>query len=281
MLISHRRGLPPKSASRFVRQHVYVAVCSDHQVYSVPLLIHGFRLFNEDGKTYAFDHRGQSGFARGEGVGCVVIKPLDAAIRDNDAIRAVVMSTGINQDGRTKGITVPNGDAQRDLIKSVYEKADLDPLDCGYAEMHGTGTKVGDPIETAAVHQALSQHRPASNPLWIGSVKTNVGHLEGTSGIVSLIKSSMMLERGQILPTANFEKPNTGIHLEQWKMQVPTEVQTWPPDKKYISVSNYGFGGANVSVDCSRRWFFSLTTIPGTCRARQSASDIDINSEWQ
>ncbi|KAJ3548513.1 hypothetical protein NM208_g974 [Fusarium decemcellulare] len=204
------------------------------------------QLFNEDGVTYAFDHRGQSGFARGEGAGCVIIKPLEAAIRDGDPVRALLMSSGVNQDGRTRGITVPNGDAQRDLIRRVYEKAGLNPLDCGYAEMHGTGTKVGDPIEASAVHDALARGRSHQDSLYIGSLKTNIGHLEGASGVASLIKAVMMLEKGFILPSANFEKPNEQIPMAEWHMKVATEVMAWPSTKKFVSVSNYGFGGANA-----------------------------------
>ncbi|KAB8360847.1 hypothetical protein FH972_024581 [Carpinus fangiana] len=204
------------------------------------------QLFNPTGQTYAFDHRAQSGFGRGEGVGCVILKPLDAAIRDRDQIRAVIANSGVNQDGRTNGITNPNGDAQRDLIREVYSKAGLNPIDCGFAEMHGTGTKVGDPIEATAVHEALGKGRTARQPLYIGSVKTNVGHLEGASGIVSTIKAAMMLEKDLLLPNTNYEKPNPKIPLAEWNMKVSTAVRPWPRGKKYVSVSNYGFGGTNA-----------------------------------
>ncbi|THY20662.1 polyketide synthase [Aureobasidium pullulans] len=159
------------------------------------------QLLNDAGKTFAFDHRAISGFARGEGAGSIVLKPLNAAVRDGDVIRAVIHNSGVNQDGKTNGITVPNGRAQSDLIKQVYAKAGLDPAECGFSECHGTGTKVGDPIEVAGIHEALGAGRSPRSPLFIGSVKSNVGHLEGASGIVS-----------------------------------------------YVSVSNYGFGGANAHV---------------------------------
>lgn len=206
------------------------------------------RLLNDAGKTYAFDHRAISGFARGEGAGALILKPLDAAIRDRDVVRAVIHNSGINQDGRTQGITVPNGSAQRDLIRQVYANADLDPAECGFAEMHGTGTKVGDPIEATGIHEALGTGRSPKNPLYIGSVKTNVGHLEGTSGIVSVIKAAMMLEKRMLLPNANFEEANPNIPLTEWNMKVPTSTRPWPRGKKYISVSNYGFGGTNAHV---------------------------------
>ncbi|KAJ5628253.1 type I iterative polyketide synthase [Penicillium lividum] len=204
------------------------------------------QLFNDDGKTYSFDERAKSGFARGEGAGVVLLKPLDAALRDKDPIRAIIANTGVNQDGRTKGITMPNGKAQEDLIRQVYRDGHLNPDECGFAEMHGTGTKAGDPIEAKAVHGALGQNRNARNPLYIGSAKSNVGHLEGASGMVSLIKAAMMLDRGLLLPNADFRKPNPNIPMSEWNMKVVTSTRPWPRGKKYISVSNYGFGGTNA-----------------------------------
>ncbi|KAI5205363.1 polyketide synthase [Aureobasidium subglaciale] len=206
------------------------------------------QLLNDAGKTFAFDHRAISGFARGEGAGSIVLKPLDAAIRDGDIIRAVIHGSGCNQDGRTNGITVPNGRAQSDLIKQVYANAGLDPAECGFSECHGTGTQVGDPIEVAGIHEALGAGRDPRNPLFIGSVKSNVGHLEGASGIVAVIKAALMLEKGMLLPNANFEKPNPNIPLDHYNMKVPASTRPWPRGKKYVSVSNYGFGGANAHV---------------------------------
>ncbi|RDW62499.1 hypothetical protein BP5796_10801 [Coleophoma crateriformis] len=202
-------------------------------------------LFSNEGKSFAFDHRG-SGFGRGEGVGCVILKPLDEALKANDSIRAVIVGSGINQDGRTKGITMPSGDAQVALMKSVYEKSGLNPSDTGYIEAHGTGTKVGDPIEASALHEVFGEGRTAKKPLFIGSVKSNIGHLEGASGVVSVIKTAMMLEKGFILPNCNFEKPNPKIPFDEWNLKVPTNQRPWPPGKKYASINNFGFGGANA-----------------------------------
>lgn len=136
----------------------------------------------------------------------VMLKPLSAALRDRDPIRAVIAHSGVNQDGRTKGITLPNGAAQEELIRRVYSEANLDPADCGFAEAHGTGTcqsfhespirltqyiglgtKAGDPIEAAAIHAALGQGRTPRNPLYMGSVKSNVGHLEGKTSTFYLV----------------------------------------------------------------------------------------------
>jgi acyl transferase domain-containing protein len=123
------------------------------------------------------------------------LKPLSEAIKANDSIRAVIVGSGMNQDGKTKGITMPSGDAQVALMRSVYEKHGLNPADAGYVEAHGTGTKVGDPIEANAIHEVFGEGRTPKQPLFMGSVKSNIGHLEGASGVVSIIKTAMMLEK--------------------------------------------------------------------------------------
>ncbi|TAQ85426.1 hypothetical protein B7494_g6244 [Chlorociboria aeruginascens] len=202
-------------------------------------------LFSNEGRSFAFDERG-SGFGRGEGAGCVVLKPLDEALKANDPIRAVVVGSGVNQDGKTKGMTMPSGEAQEGLIRSVYEKSGLDPTQTGFVEAHGTGTKVGDPIEASALHNVFGKGRTPRQPLYIGSVKSNIGHLEVASGIVSLIKSAMMLEKGFILPNYDFGKPNPKIPFADWNFKVPKTQRPWPRDKKYISVNNFGFGGTNT-----------------------------------
>ncbi|KAJ5265956.1 hypothetical protein N7524_006974 [Penicillium chrysogenum] len=204
------------------------------------------QLFNDEGKTFPFDERATSGFARGEGSGVVILKPLDAALRDKDPVRAVIVHSGVNQDGRTQGITLPNEQAQEELIRRVYREAKINPEECGFVEMHGTGTKAGDPIEAAAVHAALGQNRAPRNPLYIGSVKSNVGHLEGASGIIAIIKAAMMLDRDLMLPNAEFKAPNPNIPMSDWNMKVLTTTRPWPSRKKYLSVSNYGFGGTNA-----------------------------------
>lgn len=137
-----------------------------------------------DGKSYSFDAKA-NGYARGEGFGFVLLKPLDAALRDGDVVRAVVRATGANQDGRTPSITQPSQQAQLDLLRDTYRVAGLDVADTGYVEAHGTGTPVGDPIEASAIGQAFRDGRSLDRPLYIGSVKASIGHLEGASGLVS------------------------------------------------------------------------------------------------
>lgn len=153
-------------------------------------------------------------------MGCILLKPLEDALRDGDTIRAVIRNTAVNQDGKTPGISFPSRDAQEALIRSVYEKAGIDPLETSYVEAHGTGTRAGDPVEAAAISKAIAKDRPLNQPLMIGSVKANVGHLEGASGITGVIKCVLMLENGVIFPNRNFEKANERIPLYEWKLKV-------------------------------------------------------------
>ncbi|KAJ5578008.1 uncharacterized protein N7459_006972 [Penicillium hispanicum] len=209
------------------------------------------RLLADTGKSYAFDHRG-TGFGRGEGAGCIILKSLEDAEAAGDAIRSVIVASGINQDGRTRGIAMPNSAAQEALMRQVYQQAGLDPTLTGYIEAHGTGTKVGDPLEATALQAVFGEGRTARQPLLIGSVKSNIGHLEGTSGVVSVIKTALMLERGFVLPNCNFEKTNEEIPMDKWNMKVPKKLLPWPRGKIYASVNNFGFGGTNAHVVMER-----------------------------
>ncbi|KAI0403947.1 ketoacyl-synt-domain-containing protein [Xylaria palmicola] len=209
------------------------------------------RLFSDSGRSFSFDSRG-TGFGRGEGCGVIVLKPLDQARRDNDQIRAIIAGSGINQDGRTPGITMPCGEAQETLMRQVYNNSGLNPADCGFVEAHGTGTRVGDPIEATAIHNVFHQGRTPRDPLFLGSVKSNIGHLEGASGIVAVIKSALMLERGFILPNYDFKHPNEKIPFKDWNLKVPISQRPWPRNKRYISVNNFGFGGTNAHIVLER-----------------------------
>jgi acyl transferase domain-containing protein len=148
------------------------------------------------------------------------LKSAEDAEAAGDAIRSIIVNSGINQDGRTRGIAMPNGDAQEELIRRVYKEARIDPSLTGYIEAHGTGTKVGDPIEATALNAVFGKGRTAKQPLFIGSVKSNMGHLEGTSGVVAVIKTILALERGFVPPNCNFEKLNAEIPMETWNMKV-------------------------------------------------------------
>lgn len=183
------------------------------------ILHHHYSLFSDSGRSYAFDHKA-GGFGRGEGAGCIVLKPLDNAREDGDAVRGVIAGSMVNQDGKTRGITMPNSAAQEALIRSVYKDASIDPDEVGFIEAHGTGTRVGDPLEVSALNNVFQRGKTPNNTLYIGSVKTNIGHLEGASGIISVIKAVMMMEKGFILPNHGFEKANEDIPLARWNMKV-------------------------------------------------------------
>src|SRR5690349_15958565 len=161
-------------------------------------------MLSRRGRCFAFDERAD-GYVRGEGGGAIILKPLARALADGDRIRAVIRGTGVNSDGRTLGLSLPSEAAQTALIRSVYARAGVDPDDLAFFEMHGTGTPAGDPIEAAAVGRALGQARREKLP--IGSVKTNIGHLEPASGMAGLIKAALALERGVVPPTLHCETP--------------------------------------------------------------------------
>ena len=183
------------------------------------MLIQSSRLFGEEGRSYTYDHRG-TGYGRGEGVATLVLKPLQDAIRDGDSIRSVIRNIGINQDGKTNGMTFPNQQAQECLIRSVYATVNLDPNDTQYAEVHGTGTAAGDPVEANAIAAALASERDTEKPLIVGSVKSNIGHLEAASGLAGVIKCTAALEHGLIPPNFDFQKPNINIPLANLKLKV-------------------------------------------------------------
>ncbi|PWY83831.1 hypothetical protein BO94DRAFT_519435 [Aspergillus sclerotioniger CBS 115572] len=209
----------------------------------VSLIKMGFT--SPDGRCFSFDARA-NGYGRGEGVGVVVIKRVGDAIRDGDTIRAVIRSTGSNQDGHTPGLTQPSKDAQAHLILDTYEKAGLDLSLTRYFEAHGTGTAIGDPIEAEAVGSVFRTLRSPEDPLYIGAVKSNIGHLEGGSGIAGIVKAVMVLENGLIPPNANFEHLNPNIDAEFYNLRIPTEIIPWPSQGlRRASVASFGFGGSN------------------------------------
>ena len=180
---------------------------------------HGVSFLSPDGRSYAFDSRA-AGYGRGEGVSTIILKPLQRALEDSDPIRAVIRQTALNQDGRTQTITSPSQIAQEDLIRACYRSAGLSPADTMYVEAHGTGTATGDPIEAAAIGTVFGEGRPIDEPIFVGSVKTNVGHMESVSGFASILKVAMALENGMIPPNINFDKPNPNIDLRKLKLKV-------------------------------------------------------------
>ena len=145
-----------------------------------------------------------------------MLKRLDEALRDGDPIRSVIRASGSNQDGRTD----TSQEAQQQLIRAVYEKSGLDPAHTAYFEAHGTGTPTGDPIEARAIASVFQERKTKGQPLLIGSVRTNVGHTETSSGLASVIKVTKALEKGRIPPSLNYEKPNERLHFDECNMKV-------------------------------------------------------------
>ncbi|KAI1138623.1 hypothetical protein F5Y05DRAFT_418859 [Hypoxylon sp. FL0543] len=199
-----------------------------------------------DGKSMAFDHRA-NGYSRGEGVSVIVVKSLADALRDGDVIRAVIRGTSVTQDGRTPGINLPSSEAQEALIRAAYANAGLSPDQTGFFEAHGPGTPAGDPLEASAIGAVFGKTRTADNPLYIGSIKTNIGHLEAGAGIAGLVKAVYALEKGQIPPNIWFEEANPKLDLEKWGLAVPTELLPWPTDGlRRASINSFGYGGTNA-----------------------------------
>ncbi|KAK2005876.1 polyketide synthase [Colletotrichum eremochloae] len=211
---------------------------------AIGIVLDNSNFLSKDGRCFSFDHRA-NGYGRGEGFGFVLIKKLSDAIRDGDCIRAVIRGTGANQDGRTPSITQPGPDAQRALIKDTYERAGLGFEQTQFMEAHGTGTLVGDPIEAGAIGETFRPSR--KEPLYIGSVKSNIGHLEGASGLAGLIKIVLALEKGVIPPNADFGKVNPALDLDGLKLRIPTKAVPWPTEGlRRASVSSFGYGGSNA-----------------------------------
>ena len=215
-------------------------------VESFEQILRDSRCFSEEGKCYSFDSRG-SGYGRGEGAAMVALKRLDDAIRDGNPIRAIIRNSGVKQDGRTKGIMVPNSEAQKSLIESVYREAKLDPKDTLVVEAHGTGTMVGDPLEVAAIQNAFRNPGETHQSLYLGSIKPNIGHLESASGIAGLIKGVLMLEYGKVPATIGIESLKPNLHLDEFGIVIPRELLDWPSNgTRRLSLNNFGYGGTNA-----------------------------------
>ena len=202
-----------------------------------------------DGRCKAFDKRA-NGYVRSEGAGIAVLKPLPDAQRDGDRIYAVIRGSAVNQDGHTRGITVPSANSQKNLMDEVYGQAGILPEQVHYVEAHGTGTPVGDPIEAGAIGSCFSQGRINSNKCFMGSVKTNIGHLEAAAGIAGLIKAALCLYYGKIPPNLHFETPNPAIPFDELRLKVPTEIESFPAnaESNFAGVNSFGFGGTNAHV---------------------------------
>ncbi|KAI1258543.1 hypothetical protein F5Y18DRAFT_444487 [Xylariaceae sp. FL1019] len=247
-------------------------------------------MLSPDSISYAFDERA-NGYARGEGMAALVLKPLNEALRDGDTVRAVIRGTAVNANGSNSGITLPSRPGQARLIRSAYEQAGCDPAITGFFEAHGTGTPAGDPIEAGAIGDAMGVYRPTGEEgkLFVGSVKTNIGHLEGASGLAGLIKAVLSLEHGIIPPNLWYEKGNPAIDFDALRIRVPTKAHPWPSSGlRRASVNSFGYGGANahVIVDDAHHYMRDrglcgkhLTILPSSTAQVEVESLYDSRSE--
>lgn len=198
------------------------------------------KFLSRHSRCKAFDEQA-GGYVRGEGAGVIILKPLSLALKDKDPVYATILATGVNQDGQTSGITVPNPEAQEALIRQVCARANISPGEIQYVEAHGTGTQAGDQAEATALHRALSMGRKPGDKCVIGSVKTNIGHLEAGAGVAGLIKTALCLKHKIIPPNLHFNRPNPRIPFNELCLRVPTALESWPTVKTaYAGVNSFG-----------------------------------------
>ena len=226
------------------------AIAAGVNVLLSPALTNTFRqagMLSPVGRCKAFD-ADADGYVRGEGCGVLLLKRLSDAVDSGDTILGVVSGSAISQDGRSNGLTAPSGEAQRRVVKEAIRLANLQASDISYVEAHGTGTSLGDPIEVNALSQALSDPGPEASPCWLGSVKTNIGHLEAAAGIAGVIKTLLAFQHRQIPPHLNFKTLNPLIQLEGSRLQIPSESVPWGENVRHAGVSSFGFGGTNAHL---------------------------------
>lgn len=272
-------------ANAMLRPETFISMCKG-------------RFLAKDGRCKTFD-KDADGYARGEGAGMVMLRPLNDAIENGDRIYAVVKMTGTNQDGRTSGITVPNPKAQAELIKEVTEQSGISPAEIGFVEAHGTGTVVGDPLELNAIGETLGAVDGRDEPLRVGSIKASIGHLEAAAGVASVIKAALTLHHGTIVPQAWLNELNPNIPFDNYQIKIPLEVEPFP--EKYAipmaSVNGFGYGGTNAhailaayqapaaedatpAVRAETARFFPVSGR-NDAGAREFAKDLAALVEWQ
>ncbi|MES1244746.1 MAG: SDR family NAD(P)-dependent oxidoreductase [Acidobacteriota bacterium] len=199
-----------------------------------------------DARCKAFDESA-NGYVRGEGAGVVVLRPLAAAREAGDRIHALLCATGVNQDGRTPGLTVPSGEAQERLVRETCRQAGVAPGSIRYVEAHGTGTQAGDPVEINALGRVLAEGRPPGDKAWVGSVKTNIGHLEAGAGVAGLIKAALCLSHREVPPHLHFRRSHPRIDFDALCLRVPLAPRELPPDGVlHAAVNSFGYGGTNA-----------------------------------
>ncbi|WP_156934713.1 type I polyketide synthase [Pseudonocardia spinosispora] len=212
--------------------------------------LEGLGALSPNGRTKAFD-ASADGYGRGEGAGLVVLKPLGRAVADGDPIYCVIKGSAVNHDGFSNGLTAPSPAAQEAMLRDAYARAGVAPHDVQYVEAHGTGTVLGDPIEAGALSAVLGADRPSDRPLAIGSVKSNIGHLEPAAGVAGLIKVALSMRHRALPPTVAVSEPNPHIPFAEWRLRLPRQLEHWPADEHgrlVAGVSAFGFGGTNCHV---------------------------------
>ncbi|MFE6855148.1 type I polyketide synthase, partial [Streptomyces sp. NPDC057674] len=231
-----------------------------------------FGALSPTGRSHTFDARAD-GFVRGEGGAIVVLKPLDRARADGDVVLCEIRGSAVNNDGGGASLTSPSTRAQTEVLRAAYRRAGVTPDRVGYVELHGTGTRVGDPVEAGALGAALAAGRPAASPLLVGSVKTNIGHLEGAAGIAGLVKTVLSLAHRRIPPSLNFTRAHPDIPLDALRLGVVQEPTPWPETTgpAYAGVSSFGMGGTNCHV--------VLAAAPDGPRPGTGAGDEDGAAE--
>ena len=254
-----------------LRKEIPLAIVGGVNILLSPLPFIGFsraHMLSPDGRCKVFDASG-NGYVRAEGGGVILVKPLRQARKDNDPILAVIAGSGVNSDGRTTGLALPNPKAQAELLSEVYQGFGLDKSRLAYVEAHGTGTAAGDPLEASAIGEILGKPLRGVRPLHIGSVKSNIGHMEPAAGMAGLLKAILVLQHGKIPPNLHFTTPNPGIDFSGLNLSVPTRLISLPLRGKnpMVGVNSFGFGGTNAHV--------VLEKAPAPKRIRHSATGID------
>ncbi|MFD6231238.1 SDR family NAD(P)-dependent oxidoreductase [Streptomyces sp. NPDC060232] len=227
-----------------------VAVVGGVNVILTPAITEAFDnsgVMAPDGRCKAFSARAD-GYVRSEGAGAVVLKPLSEALRDGDRVSAVIRGSAVTSDGRTNGLLAPSRRAQEDVVRLALAGAGARPSEVGYVEAHGTGTAIGDQIEAAALGTVLNEGRAEDRPCAIGSVKTNLGHLEAAAGIAGLIKLALSYEHGALPPSLHCAEPNPDIDFDGLGLRVQTSLRRWDSREELglAGVSSFGFGGTNA-----------------------------------
>ncbi|NES05390.1 MAG: acyltransferase domain-containing protein, partial [Okeania sp. SIO2F4] len=207
------------------------------------------KMLSPDGRCKTFD-AAANGYARGEGCGMIVLKRLSEAVADKDNILGVIRGSALNQDGASGGLTVPNGPSQQKVIRQALANGGVDPASVSYIEAHGTGTSLGDPIEVGALGAVFSKTHSKEQPVTLGTVKTNIGHLEGAAGVAGLMKVVLQMQHQQIVPSLHFNEPNSYINWSALPVEVSTKLTPWETNGKsrVAGVSSFGFTGTNAHI---------------------------------